>query len=107
MKLLVSGLASNFRPLINNVLNVRAVGVAIYQNMDDTNVITLNIDMTVRQAKLASLTVTSVEHDPLHGRTRAPKRFRDPKVDRIRGGVRTMGLARKCTTLRIAQQTDF
>ncbi|CAH0404839.1 unnamed protein product [Chilo suppressalis] len=36
-------------------------GVAIYQNMHDTtNVITLNIDMTVRQAELTTSTVTSV-----------------------------------------------
>ncbi|GBP30134.1 hypothetical protein EVAR_94979_1 [Eumeta japonica] len=61
MKLLANGLASNFRRLITYVSNVRAGGVDIYQNMDDTaNIITPNIDMTVRQAELASSTVTSV-----------------------------------------------
>lgn len=41
--------------------NVRAGGVAIYQNMHDTsNIITPNIDMSVRQAELTSSTVTSV-----------------------------------------------
>ncbi|GBO98601.1 hypothetical protein EVAR_157_1 [Eumeta japonica] len=58
MKLLASGLASNFRPLITDMLNVQAGGFAVYQNMDyTTNIVTPNIDMTVRQAELASSTV--------------------------------------------------
>ncbi|GBP66939.1 hypothetical protein EVAR_40531_1 [Eumeta japonica] len=61
MKLLASGLANNLRPLVIDVSNVRAGGVTIYDDMDDNiNIITQNIDMTVRQAELTSSTVTSV-----------------------------------------------
>ncbi|GBP75329.1 hypothetical protein EVAR_38393_1 [Eumeta japonica] len=56
MTLLAScGLASKFRALVTDVSNVRAGGVAIYQNIGgNTSFITSFIDMTVRQAELAN-----------------------------------------------------